>query len=285
MNVDPRIGKNIGAVHNQAHGEEVAIAECARGGLHFLRRRRVEREHQFLQRNRREKVGAFLLKKFALGIRAGNVRHASLIPVDRLHLAIKVDRAALFHDLRCRRLPHLAGAEAGIKESADQRLRRRRGFLTLEGGDDSLAQGKALDPLRGPVGADFVARNAPDFFGVRLEKNLEQALAETVRHPLRERVLRLDRLQPRLQVADENVDRLCRAEIHERIHGLERVVEIFALVVNAREPRAIDEVIRHDLAPDFVHFLRLAEKAVPADIKAEALRLHRTRNAADVGRV
>ena len=35
---------------------------------------------------------------------------------------------------------------------------------------NGLADGKTLDALRAPLRADFVARHAPDFFGVGLEK-------------------------------------------------------------------------------------------------------------------
>ncbi len=131
-------------------------------------------------------MGAFLLEKFARRVGAGDVRDAGFVPVDGLDAAVEENPAALFEDLIGRRLPHLAGAEAGIEKIADERLGRRRGFLALEGADDSLAQGKSLDALRGPVGADLVAGNAPDLFGVGLEEDLEEPLAEAVGDPLGE---------------------------------------------------------------------------------------------------
>lgn len=177
----------------------------------------------------------FLLEEFALEIGAGDVRHAGFVPVDGLHLAVEINGAALLHDLVGGGLPYLAGTEAGIEEISDQRLGRGRGLLTLERGEDRVPQRKALDALRGPIGADLIARNAPHFFGVGLEENLEQALAESIGHPLRERGLRLDRLQPRLEIAEENVEGLHRPEVQECVYGLERVIKIFALIDSMRQ--------------------------------------------------
>ena len=93
------------------------------------------------------------------------------------------------------------------------RLRRRRGFFALEGGGNRLTQGESLDVLRGPVGAHIVAGRAPDFLGVGFEKDFKQALAETVGDPLREGLLRLDRLEPRLEITQEDTDRLERPQL------------------------------------------------------------------------
>ncbi len=213
------------------------------------------------------------------------MRHAGFIPMDRLDAAVEQHFTAHLHDFFHRRLPHLARTEAGIKEIADERLGGRRRLFALEGVEDGVAQGKALDPLRGPVGADFIAGDAPDLFGVGFEKHLEKALAETVGHPLGKRQLGLDRVQAGLGVTENALESGHRPQLHKAVHGLQRITEELPPVINARKPRAIDEIVGHDLPPDFVDFRRLAEEAVTADVEPEPTRLHRARDSADVNRV
>ena len=147
-----------------------------------------------------------LLEKLARQVDAGDVRDAGFVPMDRLHLAVEKDPAASLDDLVRGRFPHLPGPEPGIEKIADEGLGRGRRLFALEGVDDRLAQGKALDALRGPVGADFVAGDAPDFFGVGFEKNLEKALAETIGDPLGKGLLGLDRDQAGFDIAEEDVE-------------------------------------------------------------------------------
>ncbi len=285
VDINPRIGEDIGPVHNEADGDEIAVTKGFRRFDDILRRRRIKDEHQFLQRNGRKEMRAFLLVELAAGIGAGHVGDAGFIPVNGLYLAIQQHFAASSHDLLRCRLPHLAGAEAGIKEITDQRLGSRRGLLAFEGADDRLAQGEPLDALGCPVGADLIARDAPDLLRVALEEHVEELLAKTVRHPLGKGHLRQNRLQPRLGVAEQDAESLHGPELEKTVHRLERVVEKLTPVVDAGEAWAIDEIVRHDLTPDLVHFLRLAEKAMSADIEAEAVGLHRAGDAADVAGV
>src|SRR5262245_16330872 len=86
-------------------------------------------------------------------------------------------------------LPHHSGPESGIVELLNQR-RDDPPVRCLPGADERVAQRFAqrqiLDPLRGPIGGDLIARDAPDLLGVRLEENLVEAVAETIGDPLLE---------------------------------------------------------------------------------------------------
>src|SRR5262245_31895584 len=78
-------------------------------------------------------------------------------------------------------LPHHTRAAARIAEGVEQRLDDRAILLRLlrsDGVPDGGAQRQALDPLGGPVGGNLLAAHAPHFFGVSLEKDVEEPLAE-----------------------------------------------------------------------------------------------------------
>ena len=61
------------------------------------------------------------------------------------------------------------------------------------------------------------------------------------------------------------------AEIAQRLEGAQRIGIEFAAVVDARQPRPLDEIVGQDLVPQVDHFLRLGEEAVAADVEQEAL--------------
>ena len=48
---------------------------------------------------------------------------------------------------------------------------------------------EVLDALSGPIGADFRAFHAPNFFGVIAKENLIEAAAKSIAHPLLEGLL------------------------------------------------------------------------------------------------
>ena len=66
---------------------------------------------------------------------------------------------------------------------------------------------EALDPLRGPLGADLGAWNTPDLFRVGLEEDPIQPPAEAVRHPLLEVLFGRGRPDSGVQVAQEEQER------------------------------------------------------------------------------
>ena len=104
------------------------------------------------------------------------------------HRRVQADLAAVGPDLVTHLLPHLPGAVPRVVELRDERLdlvaavaEERR----LGGAEER----QALDPLRGPLGADLIGRDAPQLLGIGLEEVLVEALAKPIRDPLLERVL------------------------------------------------------------------------------------------------
>ena len=53
--------------------------------------------------------------------------------------------------------------------------------------------------------------------------------------------------------------------------ALQRIGVELAAVVDARQPRPLDEVVGQDLVPQIHDLLRLGEEAVAADVEQEAL--------------
>src|SRR5262245_39071164 len=98
-------------------------------------------------------------------------------------LAAHEDLSALGTNLVGTGFPEHAGAAAWVTEGVDQRLddlATLGGFLLLgpQGVQDGGLQRESLDALSGPVGGDLLAAHSPDLFGVGLEEDVEEPLAE-----------------------------------------------------------------------------------------------------------
>ena len=115
---------------------------------------------------------------------------------------VHADLAAGGDDLVGHRLPHLARAEARVVELGDQRL-DLVAAVAEEGRLGGGEEGQALDALRGPLGAQLGARDAPDLLRVGLEEELVQPLAEAVGDPRLEVVLVALGLDRRPQVGEQ----------------------------------------------------------------------------------
>ena len=124
--------------------------------------------------------------------------------------------------------------------------------------------------------------HAPDLLRVRLEEEVEQALAEAVRHPLLEGVLLALGLHLRPQVGEERARQLDRAELLDHVGAAQRVVEELAVPEDARHARALEEVLAHDLVPEVVDLLGLGEEAVAAEVEAVAVADRGLGDAADL---
>ena len=93
--------------------------------------------------------------------------------------------------------------------------------------------------------AEIVAGgHAPDLLGVGLEEDLEELAAEPIDDPVLEGPLGPDRPQAGLEVAQQDAGGANGAELPEGVDGLERVMEELAVVVDAAQPRAGDELRR-----------------------------------------
>jgi hypothetical protein len=62
----------------------------------------------------------------------------------------------------------------------------------------------------------------------------------------------------------------------------ERIGVVLAVVVDAGEPRALDEIVGQDLVPEIDDLLRLGEEAVPPDVEKKVLIVNGPASAADV---
>ena len=180
---------------------------------------------------------------------------------------VEPDFAALLVDVLGHLLPHLAGAEAGVVELGDQRL-DLVALVAEEGGLGGAEEGQALDPLRGPLGADLVGGDAPQLLGVGLEEVLVEPLAEAIGDPLLKGVLAALGLDRRPQVGGHAAGQLDRAELADHVDTLQRVLEELVVPVDPALARALEELLLHDLVPEVVDLLDLGEEAVAAEIEA-----------------
>jgi hypothetical protein len=97
-----------------------------------------------------------------------------------------------------------------------------------------------------------------------------------------ERALVGRRAHPHPEVGQDAAQGLEDAEVAQGVEGPDRVVVELALVVDAAHARPQEEVVaREDLVPQALHRGDLGEEAVPADVEAPALALHRAGDAPD----
>ena len=217
----------------------------------------------------------------------------ALVPAQALEPGAHVDAAAALLHAGRGRVPHHAGTLARILERVDQGLDDLAVLLRTAPRAQRVAQRvrhrapqvEALDALRGPVGRDLVAAHAPHLLGVGLEEDREQPLAELVGDPVVEALGIGGGEGLLVQVGEHAQRQLDVAEVVQRLEGLERIGEVVAVVVDARQPRALDEVVGQDLLPEVDHLLRLGEEAVAADVEQEVLVAGGAADAADVGRI
>ena len=73
------------------------------------------------------------------------------------------------------RLPHLSRTQPWILKLVNQRLDRVHPLVERRRVENRSGEREPLNALGRPLGPDFRARNAPDFFGVGLEEDLVQA--------------------------------------------------------------------------------------------------------------
>ena len=179
------------------------------------------------------------------------------------------------------RLPHLAGPEARVVELLDQAL-HPVAAIAEEGRAHRARERQPLDPLRRPLGADLAGRHTPDLLGVGAEEELEQAPAEAVRDPLLEGVLRAPRPRERAHVGGGRTAQLDRAELAHHVGAAQGVVEEAPVPVDARHPRAQQELVAQHLVPERLHLAALREEAVAAEVEAVAAPLDGLREPADL---
>ena len=128
------------------------------------------------------------------------------------------------------------GAGSGTPRSASSASSRVRPRTA----SSAFQKREVLDPLRRPLGVDLRARDAPHLLRVRAEEGVVEALAEVLRRP-----------SPRTS-RPRGARATCGCREYESAHSadstrpsraddvlrLQRVREVLAVVVDAREPRA-----------------------------------------------
>jgi hypothetical protein len=180
----------------------------------------------------------------------GTHRYRSpILELDRRHVVLHVNLMTHLDEAITGHFPHLAGAQPGILKLVDERLDRRGPLIERRGGEYRLGERQALDPLRGPFGTDLGTGNSPDFLRVGLEEDQIKPPTKAVGHPLLE--VFFDRIGPPMpaKVAQDDSYRVPKAQTLEGVRGLEGIVEIIAVVVDAGEARHLDELVSQDLMP------------------------------------
>src|SRR5215472_2891110 len=123
-----------------------------------------------------------------------------------VHARTHLDFAAVHLHFGGGRLPHHARTSARVTEGIDQRLNNFGpvavfGALRKERVLDRAPERETANALRGPICRNLFAAHSPNFFGVALEENVEEAFAELIADPFLE-VLRMadwekSRFEPR----------------------------------------------------------------------------------------
>ncbi len=126
------------------------------------------------------------------------------------------------------------------------------------------------------------AAHAPDLLGIGLEEDAEETGAELVRHPFLEIAGVRDGEEAALEIGEHARHGLEDAELHQRVAGLERVVEQLAAVIDARLARTVAHVVAQELGPKPLDLARFGEEAVAADVEMEALIGRGLGDAADI---
>ena len=182
---------------------------------------------------------------------------------------------ALGFDMRLGSIPHHAGAEAGIAKGFEQGfdflavigflVQAERAFQTVGHG---IPEAQAFDPLGRPVRRHFVARHTPDLFGIGLEENRIELVAELVDRPVFKALHILVREDLRLGIAQHTKRRAPDAEIPQGFKRPQRVTVEFSFIIDAAHPRTLDKVVGQDFIPQIDDFLAFGKEAMPANIKA-----------------
>src|SRR5205823_13887934 len=82
--------------------------------------------------------------------------------------------------------------------------------------------------------------------------------------------------QPRGAVAGDDTNARQDTHAEQCVERCQRIIEIFALVIDARLPRDVDEIAAADVNEELLHLLVEREEAMRTDVEAVAAMLDRT---------
>lgn len=175
-------------VDQQTDGDEVAIGEVERDLAHIIGDLLAHAPDQLADRHGGNDVVAVDVDVLPGG-EIADVHRAdfAVLQIEAAHLVAEVDFSASCLHHPGDGFPHLTGAEFRVQELLDQRGIRfflAHIVIALEQFAKRVEYGfadvQALDALRAPFGADFLAGHAPDLFRVVLEKSQIELAAEAV---------------------------------------------------------------------------------------------------------
>jgi hypothetical protein len=106
---------------------------------------------------------------------------------------------------------------------------------------------------------------------IGFEKDLEQALPETVADPCGKIVFGTDWESLGPDIAEYTAGGFQRTKANQGVHSLEGVIKELAIVEDARHPRALQEILSEELVPHAVDEGDLCEKTVPPDVEEVSL--------------
>ena len=113
-----------------------------------------------------------------------------------------------------------------------------------------------------------IARNAPHFFGIRLEEDAIQPLAKPIRHPFFKRIFVAIRKNLGAEITHQHQKTLPHAQLAQRIAEAQRIHDVFAIVVDAAQARARQKIVAQHFLPERFHLVHFGEEAMPADVHA-----------------
>ncbi len=252
LDVDPVVADQLGPpagpaldfelIHQEPHGDEVAVDEPLADPADRVRRIHGERSHQLLDRHRGEAVvGLEEVRLAGCGVDGLHGEDAASGHVDAADLQIREHPPSHVLDFPGDLLPHLPGAVLRIQELLDE-----RGLGTLlchvawgEGPLERVQQGlgdrQALDPLGAPFGTDPGAGKPPDLLRVGLEKGVIQLAAEPIDEELLQARGVADGKEHAAGVAQTDLQDAQPSELAQGVPTeTDGVVEELALVVNPR---------------------------------------------------
>ncbi len=272
MDVNPVVGENVRLINNQANRQKIAVFETLRRRDDIGRRRGIEPADKLGQRHRRDDVRCGDVLGLAAAI-DGYAGDAHAITMNGLNASFHAHFAAAPRDGFGADFPKHSRSAAGIVELLNER--RDLAVLGLpDRADDGALQREVLDPLRRPLGLKFLGADAPDLFGVSLEKRPKQSTTKAIDHPLLKRVFLLVRKNAPAAIAGHEPHALVDAQVFEGVAGLERIVEELLVVEDAAQAGPAHELLApfgQNLDPQRLDFFAFGKEAMPAHVKAVPL--------------
>src|SRR6266851_1969419 len=283
MHIDPVVRKRRRALEHELNPDMVAVPKALGRSQDFGRRRRIELGHELAERRAGHEVIARNRLGRAILATVLDRDYTKAVMPDFGNVCLLEDLAAAVRDDAFHLFVELSRTETRIHELVDQRLDRL--FVRLEHRvNDGCREGQALDALPRPIGANALARNPPNLLRIGLEEGVEKAPPEAIDDPIFERDdwrTYQHPPQPRGTVTGDDTNARQDAHTEQGVERCQRIIEIFALVIDACLPRDVDEIAAADVNEELLHLLVEREEAMRTDVEAVTAVLDRAGQTAD----